>query len=46
MTESKASVPHLPDVLIAFRIRQLIAYGRQQSQGDITCMRFGEIKLP
>lgn len=46
ITDNTESIPDLPDVFIARRIRQLIAHGKLESQGNITAMRFGEIKLP
>jgi hypothetical protein len=44
--ELQEIIPNVPDLFYAQRIRQLIADGKLESQGNITAMRFGEIKLP
>jgi uncharacterized protein DUF3658 len=39
-------VPSLPDVFYAGRIKQLVAGGRLESQGNLEFMRFSEVRLP
>ncbi|MEP6944493.1 MAG: DUF3658 domain-containing protein [Acidobacteriota bacterium] len=45
MFEVGDSFPKLPDVFYADRVRELVAKGKLESHGDITAMRFGEVKL-
>ena len=45
MLEVRDSIPNLTDVFYADRVRQLVADGTVESQGDITAIRSGEVKL-
>lgn len=38
--------PNVPDVYYAQRVRRLVAVGELESQGDLTYMRFSEVRLP
>lgn len=44
--EVREVIPNVPDLFYVQRIRQLIAEGKLESQGNISAMRLGEIKLP
>lgn len=35
----------VPDIFYGERVRQLVAAGKVESQGDLNCMRFSEIRL-
>jgi hypothetical protein len=39
-------IPGIPDVYYAQRVRNLVALGLLESQGNLACMRQGEVRLP
>jgi hypothetical protein len=39
------SIPGVADIFYADRVRHLVAEGKLESQGNILCMRLGEVKL-
>lgn len=39
-------VPGIPDVFYAQRVAALVAQGRLESQGYLSRMRYGEVRLP
>lgn len=44
--ELSERLPNVPDVYYAQRVRRLVAVGELESQGDLTCMRYSEVRLP
>ena len=39
-------LPDLPDIYYAQRVRNLVALGKLESQGDLGFMRYSEVRLP
>ncbi len=39
------SIRGIPDIFYASRVRELVESGHLESQGDIRCMRFSEVRL-
>ena len=46
MNELPNRIDGIPDVFYASRIRILVEVGKLESQGDLRCMRFSEIRIP
>lgn len=46
MMDQAVRVSGLPDIFYADRVRELIAAGRLESQGDVSAMGLGEVRLP
>jgi hypothetical protein len=46
MDKLSAKYPKFSDVFFAERIRVLAEQGRLESQGDLSSMRFSEVRLP
>jgi hypothetical protein len=44
--ELSARLPDVPDVYYAQRVRNLVAAGRLESQGNLLFMRYSEVRLP
>ena len=40
------SIPGIPDIFYASRVRKLVESGHLESEGDLRCMRFSEVRLP
>lgn len=45
MTDNSGIVPSIPDVFYAERVRNLVAAGKLESQGNLEFMRFSEVRL-
>lgn len=43
---NRDSIPNVPDIFYASRVRKLVEEGRLISQGNLDHMRFSEVKLP
>ena len=39
-------LPGIPDVFFALRVREHIALGRLEGRGDLTRMRYSEVRFP
>ena len=39
-------IPNVPDIYYAQRVQNLVALGKLESQGNLACMRFSEVRLP
>jgi len=39
-------IPNVPDIYYAQRVRNLVALGKLESQGNLAYMRFSEVRLP
>jgi len=39
-------LPDIPDIYYAQRVRNLVALGKLESQGNLACMRDSEVRLP
>jgi hypothetical protein len=46
MADMRGSAAGLPDVYYAQRVRELVAVGRLESFGDLSRMRYSEVRLP
>jgi len=46
MNKLETRYPQFSDVFYAERIRVLVEQGRLESQGDLSYMRFSEVRLP
>jgi Protein of unknown function len=44
--ELSARFPDIPDIYYAQRVRRLVAVGELESQGNLECMRYSEVRLP
>ena len=44
--ELSARLPDVPDVYYAQRVRNLVASGQLESQGNLQYMRYSEVRLP
>lgn len=40
------SISGIPDIFYASRVRKLVEDGQLESEGDLRCMRFSEVRLP
>jgi hypothetical protein len=45
MEKLEARYSGFSDVFYAHRVRSLVECGKLESQGDLSCMRFGEVRL-
>ena len=46
MMELPDRIKGIPDIYYAQRIRQLVEEGKLESQGNLACMRYSEVRLP
>lgn len=46
MGELGGKIPDVPDVYYSQRVRNLVALGKLESQGDLARMRHSEVRLP
>jgi hypothetical protein len=46
MMANSGTVPSIPDIFYAERIRDLVTAGKLESQGNLAAMRFREVRLP
>lgn len=46
MLHFRNRISDIPDVFYAQRVRMLVEKGRLESQGNLACMRFSEVRLP
>lgn len=46
MTSLQDRQPGVPDLYYAERVRKLVNDGVLESQGNLSCMRYGEVRLP
>ena len=44
--ELSARLPDVPDIYYAQRVRNLVAAGQLESQGNLLYMRYSEVRLP
>ena len=46
MDANRDSIPNVPDIFYAARLRKVVEEGLLISQGNLDYMRFSEVKLP
>jgi pimeloyl-ACP methyl ester carboxylesterase len=46
MSELSGRIPDVPDIYYAQRVRNLVALGQLESEGNLAYMRFSEVRLP
>jgi len=46
MQANDGLVPKVPDIFYAERVRNLVAEGKLESQGNLLYMGFSEVRLP
>ncbi len=46
LMDLRDSIPEIPDIFYAQRVKKLVAEGKLLSEGDLNCMRFSEVRLP
>ena len=45
LDKTESTVPDVPDIFLAARVRRLVEFGALEAQGDLYLMRFSEVRL-